>query len=133
MPITGAKQNIPGMHAINIDAAVRYDSYSGKVGKTTTPQANLSWAPFDDQFKLRGSAGKAFIAPELYELYGPVSSGSTVSITYNTYHGVSGGSQSAQFNQTGGSNPALQPTKANSWTAGFRPYAQGNQRLVAHG
>ena len=118
VPITGAKQNIVGMHSINVDAAVRYDSYSGKVGNTTDPQVNVSWAPIDDQFKFRASAGKSFIAPELYELYGPISSGSTVSITYNTYNGK-GAQNTAQFNQTGGSNPALTPTTANSWSAGF--------------
>jgi len=118
VPITGAKQNITGAHSINIDAAVRHDDYSGLVGSTTDPEVNMSWAPIDDQFKIRASAGKSFIAPELYNLYGPVSSGSTVSITYNVYNG--GGAQNtAQFNQTGGANPDLKPTTANSWTVGF--------------
>jgi iron complex outermembrane receptor protein len=116
IPVTNAKMNIPGAHSINIDGAVRYDDYSGNVGSTTDPQVNMSWAPIDDQFKLRASAGKSFIAPQLFELYGPVSSGSTSSITYNT---VGGGSNTAQFNQTGGSNPNLKPTTANTWTAGF--------------
>jgi iron complex outermembrane recepter protein len=116
VPITGAAQNIPGAHSINIDGAVRYDDYSGDVGSTTNPQVNISWEPIDDQFKIRASAGKSFIAPELYDLYGPISSGSTPSITYNT---LSGASNTAQFNQTGGSNPELKPTTAKSWTVGF--------------
>ena len=116
IPITGAKQEITGAHAINIDGAVRYDDYSGQVGASTDPQVNLSWEPIDDQFKIRASAGKSFIAPELYSLYGPVSSGSTDDITYTT---ASGGTKSAQFNQTGGSNPALKPTTAKSWATGF--------------
>jgi len=115
-PLTNAKMNIPGAHAINVDAAVRYDEYSGKVGSTTDPQINVSWAPIDDQFKLRASAGKSFIAPQLYSLYGPVGAGSTASITYNT---VGGGTKSAQFNETTGANPNLKPTTANSWTVGF--------------
>ena len=116
IPVTSAKMNIPGAHSINIDGAVRYDDYSGNVGSTTDPQVNLSWAPIDDQFKFRASAGKSFIAPQLFTLYGPVTSGSTTSITYNT---VSGGQKTAQFNQTGGSNPNLKPETANSWTVGF--------------
>ncbi|HMD61183.1 MAG TPA: TonB-dependent receptor, partial [Opitutaceae bacterium] len=116
VPVTGAKQNIPGAHSVNVDAAVRYDSYSGNVGSTTDPEVNASWAPVNDEFKLRASAGKSFIAPQLYSLYGPVQSGSTDSITYNT---VSGGQKSAQFQQTGGSNPLLKPTTAKSWTVGF--------------
>src|ERR1035438_8459189 len=116
VPVTGPKQNIPGAHSINVDAAVRYDDYSGNVGSTTDPEVNISWAPVDDQFKFRASAGKSFIAPALYSLYGPVSSGSTDSITYTT---ASGGTKSAQFNQTGGANPLLKPTTAKSWSAGF--------------
>jgi iron complex outermembrane receptor protein len=116
VPITSAKQNIPGAHAISIDAAVRNDDYSGKVGSSTEPQVTLSWAPLDDQFKFRGSAGKSFLAPPLYSLYGPVSAGSTVNIKYNKF---TGGTGQAQFNQTGGSNPELKPETANSWTAGF--------------
>ena len=115
-PITSAKQNIPGAHSINIDGAVRYDDYSGQVGKSTTPQVSLTWQPIDDQFKLRASAGKSFIAPQLYSLYGPISSGSTSSITYTT---VAGPKRKAQFNQTGGSNPALKPETAKAWSTGF--------------
>jgi iron complex outermembrane receptor protein len=116
VPITGAKENIPFAHSINADVAIRYDDYSGNVGSTTDPEINVSWAPVDDQFKVRASAGKSFIAPALYSLYGPVSSGSTASITYTP---VGGGSKTAQFNQTGGANPFLKPTTAKSWSAGF--------------
>jgi len=118
VPITGAAQNIPAAHSLIVDAAVRNDQYSGKVGSTTVPEVNVSWEPVNDEFKIRASAGKSFIAPQLYNLYGPVSSGSTDSITYNVYNG-NGSQKTAQFNQTGGSNPDLTPTTANSWSAGF--------------
>jgi iron complex outermembrane receptor protein len=117
VPITGPSQGYVGAHSINLDGAVRYDSYSGKVGSTTNPEVNLSWQPVDDQFKIRASAGKSFIAPQLYSLYGPVSSGSTPAINYVTTSGVAKTNQ--QFSQTGGSNPTLKPTTANSWTTGF--------------
>jgi iron complex outermembrane receptor protein len=116
VPITGAAQQIPGAHSINLDAAIRYDSYSGKVGTSTVPQVSLSWAPIDEQFKVRGSAGKSFIAPQLYDLFGPIGAGSTTNITYTP---VAGGSKSAQFNETTGANPNLKPTTSKSWTAGF--------------
>jgi iron complex outermembrane receptor protein len=116
VPITSAKENIPFAHSINADVAIRYDDYSGNVGSTTDPEVNVSWAPVDDQFKVRASAGKSFIAPALYSLYGPVSSGSTPSITYTS---VSGSVNTAQFQQTGGANPDLKPTTAKSWSAGF--------------
>jgi iron complex outermembrane receptor protein len=115
IPVTSAKMNVPGAYSIDIDGAVRYDDYSGQVGSTTNPEVNVSWEPIDDQLKFRASAGSSFIAPTLYSLYGPISSGSTVDITYNT---ASGGSNTAQFNQTSGSNPGLKPSTARSWTTG---------------
>jgi iron complex outermembrane receptor protein len=117
IPITGPTQGIPALYSTNIDGALRYDSYSGQVGNSTTPEVRVSWSPFDSDLKFRASAGKSFIAPQLFSLYGPVSSGSTEQLTYNPVGG--GAPKSAQFNQTGGSNPGLKPTTANSWTAGF--------------
>jgi iron complex outermembrane receptor protein len=117
LPVTAPAQNIPGAHSINIDGAIRSDKYNGAVGSTTNPQVSLSYEPVDDQFKIRASAGKSFVAPQLYSLYGPVQSGSTTSITYNPAGG--GAPKTAQFNQTGGSNPDLKPTTAKSWSAGF--------------
>ena len=115
-PLTNAKMAIPAVYALDIDGAVRYDSYSGQVGHSTNPEVSVSWEPYGDELKIRASAGKSFIAPELYSLYGPVQSGSTTDITYTS---VGGASHTAQFNQTGGANPALKPTTANSWTTGF--------------
>jgi iron complex outermembrane receptor protein len=115
IPVTSPTMAIPAAYAVDIDGAVRYDKYSGKVGSSTDPQVTLSWQPFDEQLKFRASAGKSFLAPQLYLLYGPVSAGSTVSITYNT---ASGGSKSAQFNQVSGANPLLKPSTANTWEAG---------------
>jgi iron complex outermembrane receptor protein len=116
IPITGAKQNIMGAHSLNIDAAVRHDTYSGAVGSTTTPEASISWQPFDDQFKLRGSTGKSFIAPPLYLLYGPQGSGSTPSTIYTALNGTQ---RNEQFQEITGANPDLKPETAKSWSAGF--------------
>jgi iron complex outermembrane receptor protein len=116
VPVTGSKMAIPGLYSVDIDGAVRYDSYSGQVGNTTNPQVTVGWEPYGDELKIRASAGKSFIAPQLYSLYGPVQSGSTTDITYTS---VGGTKHTAQFNQTGGANPALKPTTAKSWTTGF--------------
>ena len=116
VPVTGPSMGVPGAYAVNVDGALRYDSYSGKVGDSTVPQGSIAWQPFDTQLKLRGSAGKSFLAPQLYNLYGPQSAGSTADITYTS---TGGAVKTAQFNQTGGANPNLKDSKANSWTAGF--------------
>jgi iron complex outermembrane recepter protein len=116
LPVTSSKMNIPGAYSLNIDGAVRHDQYSGQVGNTTNPEVSVAWQPFDDELKIRGSAGSSFVAPTLFSLYGPVSSGSTSSITYND---INGNSHTAQFNQTGGSNPDLKPSTSKSWSTGF--------------
>ncbi len=118
IPVASPRQNIVGAFAVNVDAAVRFDDYGGIVGSTTDPQVDLSWAPFDDQFKFRASAGKSFIAPTLYSLYGPIITGESGFITFNVSNG-NGAQESAQFNETGGADPNLKPTLANAWTAGF--------------
>ncbi len=117
VPITGPKMNIPGAYAVDIDGALRHDAYSGAVGATTVPEVTLSYEPLDDQLKFRVSAGKSFIAPQLYSLYGPVSAGSTLALNYLTVNGVQ--KTNVQFNGTSGSNPLLAPEKANSWATGF--------------
>jgi iron complex outermembrane recepter protein len=117
VPVTSAKMAIPGAYAVDIDAAVRHDAYSGAVGSTTDPEVTLSYEPLDDQLKFRVSAGKSFIAPQLYSLYGPVSAGSTVALNYTTVNGVK--KKNVQFNGQSGSNPNLAPEKANSWSTGF--------------
>jgi iron complex outermembrane receptor protein len=76
----------------------------------------VAWQPFDDELKFRGTAGSSFIAPTLFSLYGPISSGATDSITYTA---VDGSSHTAQFQSTGGSNPSLKPSTSKSWSTGF--------------
>ena len=117
IPVLSAKQGITGANKLDIDGAVRHDDYNGQVGSTTNPEVSVGFQPFDDQFKVRASAGKSFIAPQLFQLYGPTSAGSTVDITYNPSGG--GAAKTVQFNQTGGANPGLQPETATSWSVGF--------------
>jgi len=118
VPVTTAKENIPGAHVITIDAAVRYDAYSGDVGGAADPEFSLSWAPIDDQLKFRASTGSSFIAPSLYNLYGPVSTTELGATTYAVYNG-NGAQNTSSFNGTSGSNPELKPTRARSWSAGL--------------
>ncbi len=116
LPITSSKMNIPGAYSLNVDGAVRHDQYSGQVGDTTNPEVSVAWQPFDDELKIRGSAGSSFVAPTLFSLYGPISSGATSSITYTD---INGNSHTAQFQSTGGSNPDLKPSTSKSWSTGF--------------
>ena len=53
--------NMPIVHSLAADAAVRYDHYQN-VGGTWNPKGSLKWQPFE-WWLLRGSAGSGFRAP----------------------------------------------------------------------
>ena len=117
LPLVGGSQHLAAVHALNADIAVRYDNYGTSVGASTVPKYSVSWQPVDDHLKFRASAGKSFVAPQLYSLLGPVTSGSSDSINYTTVGGVK--KTNIQFNATGGANPLLKPSTATTWSAGF--------------
>jgi iron complex outermembrane receptor protein len=121
-PIFAPAQNIPGLHMLNLDLAGRYEDYT-QVGSSSVPKASLKYQPIDDQFSLRASVGKSFSAPLLYDLFGPIATGSTNSITFNNYNssGQPTGQQTAlvQFQSQSGANPKLKPSTATTWTTGL--------------
>jgi len=131
VPIVDKSHPLPGIYSLAFDGAERYDDYTGKVGSSKVPKLSLKYQPFDDELTLRASVGKSFIAPALYALYGPVTQGSTSSITYtgangNTYTDV-------QFQGVSGANPNLKPSTASTWDVGFvlTPKAVPNLSITA--
>ena len=80
LPVTSARQHLPGLYTMDLDLAVRHEKYSdiGKE-KPTVPKASLRWLPFNDELLIRATYAKSFSAPTLYSLFGPASSGSSPS------------------------------------------------------
>jgi iron complex outermembrane recepter protein len=117
IPIFGQQFRFPGVYALNLDVAYRDDDYYG-VGDSRTPKISLKYEPLGDDFAFRATAGKSFLAPPLYLLYGPVNTGASDSITYTPYQ-QSVPFQNVQFQAQGGSNPHLQPATGTDWTVGF--------------
>jgi len=115
--------NIPGLHLLSLDGAVRHEAYSD--GNTTTvPKVSLRYLPINDELVFRATYAKSFSAPQLYQLYGPSSSGFTTSLGgLNVYNssGVATGAKFANLQgfQEGGSNSGLTPSTAKSLTAGL--------------
>ena len=131
VPIVDKSHPMPGVYSMAFDAAGRYDNYSGNVGTSKVPKVSLKYQPMDDEFTLRFSAGKSFIAPQLYALYGPSQIGSSNQITYTGANGIN--YQNVQFNAETGSNPNLKPSTATTWNAGFvlTPKAVPNLSITA--
>ena len=117
IPIVDKSHPLPGVYSMALGAAGRFDDYSGGVGSSKVPKVDLKYQPFDDQLTLRASAGKSFIAPPLYALYGPTTQGSSSDLTYTGANGTQ--YTNVQMQASGGSNPNLQPSTATTWEAGF--------------
>jgi iron complex outermembrane receptor protein len=117
IPIVDKSRPLPGIYSMAIDAAGRYDDYSGQVGTSKVPKVSFKYQPFDDELTLRASAGRSFIAPQLYALYGPTTQGSSSDISYTAANGNS--YTNVQFMAVTGSNPNLKPSTASTWDAGF--------------
>jgi iron complex outermembrane receptor protein len=132
IPIFGRGCRAPGAYLLNLDIAGRVEDYYGTVGSSKAPKMSLKYEPLDDQFSLRASAGKSFIAPQLYNLYGPTNSGASNEINY-TPHGSSTPLTAVEFEDQSGSNPNLKPSTATTWTAGlaFAPAGLKNFSLTA--
>lgn len=64
---------------LTIDAAYRLSEYDLTVGTTNSYSAGISWAPVDD-LRFRGTFSRAVRAPNIFELFSPVS-GATFNLT----------------------------------------------------
>ncbi len=117
VPIFSPQQNITGLYGLNADLAYRIERYSA-IGASRVPKVSLKYTPFNEDLSFRFSAGKSFIAPTLYDLYGPVNVGSSESVNYTPY-GSTVEQQNVQFESSSGSNPNLKPSTATNWSLGF--------------
>jgi len=119
--------NMPIVHMLDADAAVRYDHYQG-VGGTVNPKGSLKFQPFK-WWLLRASAGSGFRAPSLTDLYAAqatsvTSNGTRDPIKCPTFD-PNNQACSFQFSTVTGGNPNLKPEKSTTLTFGtvFEPVA----------
>ena len=127
IPLVNDKMNLPLMNTVDLTAAFRFERLSPG-GDAKTPKFGLLWKPVDNQFLIRATYSKGFIAPSIGALFGPPGGNSpSVSLPLGTGNvtGPGGAAQpitfvSGQFVGTlETSNPNLQPSISKSYTAGF--------------
>src|SRR5205085_9945496 len=75
IPVFGASFRIPGFHALDFTAAVRYEEFLNNGSNITAPKAGMRWQPFDDSFTVRATWGEGYKQPTLVELFAPVLTG----------------------------------------------------------
>ena len=125
VPLTAPAQRIEGLHALELNAAGRLESFSDDgVGRASVPRVGLRWQPVAEQLTFRASWGRGFRAPALAELYLP----QTVAISFNLPDPLRFGKPGATANDSGtgqrqirsGGNPLLAPEKSESINYGVQ-------------
>jgi iron complex outermembrane receptor protein len=109
IPVFSPQKNIPVFYDFSIDVAGRYQTFDPG-GDKAVPKVAVRWQPIDDQVTLRGSYNQGFIAPSIYNLFGPAFANQPNVII----NGVSG---QVQTEVTG--NPNLKPSNAEQYGAGI--------------
>jgi iron complex outermembrane recepter protein len=117
IPVVGPQNAIPLVRKLNLDFAERFDHYSD-FGSTTNPKVSLQWVPIEG-VTAHASYSKSFRAPELFQL--GVGLGQVAYIYPATNPASPTGTTPALL--LDGSNPNLQPERANTFSAGltFKP------------
>lgn len=111
IPLFGADNAVAGFQRLDVDAAVRHDSYSD-AGATTNPKVGVNWSPVTG-LTIRGSYGAEFRAPSLPEIYG----NSNRLFVQNYQNPVAGGSNIIGV-ALSGANLSLKPETATTWSVG---------------
>jgi outer membrane receptor protein involved in Fe transport len=115
LPLVSPETDLPGLHRLDVSAALRYEDYPG-LDRLATPRIGVNYSPAGG-LTLRGSWSRSFKAPTLYQQF----------VSYQAYllPGAAFGAGSGTVMYTSGGNPELEPERARSWTAGFefRPIA----------
>jgi outer membrane receptor protein involved in Fe transport len=113
VPVFGGSAALPGLHRLDLSAAVRAEHYSD-FGSTTNPKFGVSWEPFAG-LTLRGSYGRSFRAPSYQDLRQDPGTQLIFSYTIPDPQSASGQSNVIVLR---GNDPKLRPERATTWTLG---------------
>jgi iron complex outermembrane receptor protein len=117
VPIFSSRMDVAGFDQLELTAAGRFEHYSD-AGSATVPKFGFRWAPFDSQFAIDGNYTKSFVAPPLFQAYGPYDTRQVTGVIPGNVFGQSalGG---YTFNGEDGNNPGLKPAVAVARSIGF--------------
>ncbi|MDE2349836.1 MAG: TonB-dependent receptor plug domain-containing protein [Gammaproteobacteria bacterium] len=119
IPLTSAHMNVPGLHTFELLAAGRFEHYND-AGSSTTPKFGFRWEPVDSQFVVHGTYTKSFVAPPLYQAYGPFDLRTAPgAIAGNVLGAGYANLATNNFNAEDGANPNLNPAVSVSRSIGF--------------
>jgi iron complex outermembrane receptor protein len=108
IPVFSKEQHIPVFYDLEITAAGRYQSFDPG-GNAAVPKVAVRWQPVDEQFTIRGGYNQGFIAPSIWNLFGP-------DFASNPAISTPGGS--GQVTTTTRANPNLEPQNSEQFGVG---------------
>lgn len=111
LPVVSGINAIPGIEALSLSAAARYEDYPG-LDRLATPRLGISYVPVAG-LTIRGSWSRSFKAPTLFQQFTPYQA-----ILLPAAALGAGGVRQTVFYTSGG-NPDISSERAESWTAGF--------------
>jgi iron complex outermembrane receptor protein len=111
LPLISADQNIPFVRRLNLSGAMRYEDYPG-IDHVLTPKLGIVYSPSDD-LDIKGSWGRSFKAPTLYQSFNSKSALLLPAIAL----GARGASAGATAILLLGGNSDLKPERAETWSA----------------
>jgi iron complex outermembrane recepter protein len=117
VPVFSSRMQLPVLNQLELTAAGRFEHYSD-AGSATDPKFGFRWAPFDSQFAINGNYTKSFVAPPLFQAYGPYDTRQAAGTIPGGVFGEAtlGG---YTFNAEDGNDPSLKPAVAVSRSIGF--------------
>jgi iron complex outermembrane receptor protein len=130
VPLFSAANRRPGLEALQLSAAARYDRYSS-TGTSTDPKVGILWSPFAG-LDLRGSYSTSFRAPLLSETTGDY--GGIFDPAVFFYADPSQAPPGAILLFLQGSNPDVKPETSRNWTLGanWSPGSAHGLKLTAN-
>ncbi|OAI42346.1 hypothetical protein AYO41_00855 [Verrucomicrobia bacterium SCGC AG-212-E04] len=116
IPLVGPQMKIPAIYGMDVSMAGRHEHIESLNANSNVPKVTFRYQPVQD-LTVRASFSNSFVAPNLYQLYGPSQSGLLPSSSFPlSPTGPSGPEGVAHLRS--GSNPNLAPSTAQNWGAG---------------
>jgi len=117
IPILSPDWSLPGARELEISAAGRFEELEPG-GTASVPRVGIKWKPLeDDQLTLRATYSEGFIAPSIYQVFGPAAENVPFILLPNDVGDPQRSAAQETFVQM--SSPDMPPSRSTSWTGGF--------------
>jgi iron complex outermembrane recepter protein len=114
IPIFSEKNAVTGFHALDINAAGRYEAFLNNDTSVAVPKIGVRWQPIDDTFTVRFTWGLGFREPSLEELYS-----APISDIQPSHDPMNGGAFEPETTTLIQSTPDLQPEDSETFSGGI--------------